>query len=314
MKKYKSLINTKKINVEKFKNNKTKIHLLDAKPLNATEIIYLFFNYFILIIWVMVIIFPVVTMIIASFNIFNPRYISLSPKTFQFGLDNFSYLFTNPRSLYLNWYLNTLLISFATMFLTVIFVALNGYAYSRFKFKGSKHSLSIIMLLQMIPATASLISLYIIVTLGKELKLDSRIMLVFIYSGGAIAGNTFIFKNYLDSISRELDDSAKIDGCGNWKLFTKILLPISKPMLSIIALWTFLIPFGDVILPKFTIVERHYTTLAVGLDTFINAEPKHVNVGAYSAGALLAAIPPFILFFISQKHIVGNLSDGAVKG
>ncbi|WP_033161180.1 sugar ABC transporter permease [[Mycoplasma] collis] len=314
MAKYKSFINDKEFDFEKLKNSKVKIHLLDQKPLTLSEMIYLFFNYLILIIWVGIIFFPVITMIIGSFNVFNPRYVSVSPNSFKFGLDNFAYLFTNPRSLYVKWYLNTISISIATMIITVIFVALNGYAYSRFKFKGSKHSLSVIMLLQMIPATASLISLYIIVTLGTELSIDPRIMLVLIYSGGAIAGNTFVFKNYLDSISRELDDSAKIDGCGNWKLFIKILLPISKPMLSIISLWTFLIPFGDVILPRFTIVDRAQTTLAVGLDSFINAEPKHINVGAYSAGALLASLPPFILFIVSQKNIVGGLSEGAVKG
>jgi arabinogalactan oligomer/maltooligosaccharide transport system permease protein len=101
------------------------------------------------------------------------------------------------------------------MIISTIFVALNGYAYSRFKFAGSKHSLSFVMLIQMIPATASLISLYVIVKMGTKIGIDPRIMLVLIYSGGAIAGNTFVLKGYLDSISRELDDSAKIDGCGN---------------------------------------------------------------------------------------------------
>ncbi|CAC13813.1 MALTODEXTRIN ABC TRANSPORTER PERMEASE PROTEIN MALD [Mycoplasmopsis pulmonis] len=314
MKSYKSLIKTQKLNLNKLTKVKTKIHLSDAKQLTFSEIIYLFFNYILLIFWALIIIFPVITMIVASFNVFNPRYVSLSPKTFTFGWDNFSYLFTSERSLYVNWYINTVVISLITMAITVVFVALNGYAYSRFRFTGSKHSLSVIMLLQMVPATASLISLYIIVTLGKEIKIDPRFILVLIYAGGAIAGNTFIFKGYLDSISKELDDSAKIDGCGNWKLFYKILLPISKPMLSIIALWTFLIPFGDVILPRFTITDLRQTTLAVGLDSFISTDPKHINAGAYSAGALLAAIPPFILFMVSQKNIVGNLGEGSVKG
>ncbi|WGI36747.1 sugar ABC transporter permease [Mesomycoplasma lagogenitalium] len=311
----KSKIKDKKIKTNAFKNSKIKIHTSDSKPLTLIEGIYLFFNYLLLLIWVFIILFPLVTMVLASFNTFNPRYISLSPDSFKFGFDNFVYLFQNERSLYVNWYINTIIIALSTMLITIVFVAFNGYAYSRFKFAGSKHSLSVIMLLQMIPATASLISLYIIVTLGRDsLGLDPRITLILIYSGGAIAGNTFVFKSYLDSISRELDDSAKIDGCGNWKLFTRILLPIARPMIAIIALWSFLIPFGDVILPKFTIADMKQTTLAVGLDSFISTEPKHINAGAYSAGALLASIPPFVLFMLSQRHIVGGLSEGAVKG
>ncbi|MBN3534896.1 sugar ABC transporter permease [Mycoplasma procyoni] len=311
----KSKLNLNKIKVNSFKQKRIKIHETDAKPLTVSEGIFLFFNYILLIIWTFIILFPVVTMILSSFNTFNPRYISLSPSTFKFGFDNFLYLFQSERSLYGWWYLNTLIIALATMLITVVFVAFNGYAYSRFKFAGSKHSLSLIMLLQMIPSTASLISLYIIVKLGQDgLGIDPRIMLVIIYAGGAVAGNTFVFKSYLDSVSRELDDSAKIDGCGNWTLFTKILVPIARPMIAIIALWSFLIPFGDVILPKFVIIDRAQTTLAVGLDSFITAEPKHINAGAYSAGALLASIPPFVLFMFSQRHIVGGLSDGAVKG
>ncbi|MGZ9414038.1 sugar ABC transporter permease [Mycoplasma sp. 1012] len=317
MRKYslKSRIPENKIKFENFKNKQTRIHTSDSKPLTVSEGIFLFFNYLILIVWTFVILFPVVSMILASFNTFNQKYLSLSPELYKFGFDNFTYLFTNVRSKYVNWYINTLAIAVSTMLITVIFVAFNGYAYSRFKFAGSKHSLSVIMLLQMIPSTASLISLYIIVALGRDsLGIDPRITLTIIYSGGAIAGNTFVFKSYLDSISRELDDSAKIDGCGNWKLFTKILLPVARPMIAIIALWSFLIPFGDVILPKFAITNRDQTTLAVGLDSFITAEDKEINVGAYSAGALLASIPPFVLFMFSQRHIVGGLSEGAVKG
>ncbi|UWD34186.1 sugar ABC transporter permease [Mesomycoplasma molare] len=311
----KSKIKHEKLKFSSFKNNQTRIHTSDSKPLTVAEGIFLFFNYILLIVWTLIILFPVVSMILASFNTFNPKYISLSPEFYKFGLDNFNYLFTSPRSKYTNWYLNTVLIALSTMLITVVFVAFNGYAYSRFKFAGSKHSLSVIMLLQMIPSTASLISLYIIVALGRDsFGIDPRVTLTIIYSGGAIAGNTFVFKSYLDSISRELDDSAKIDGCGNWTLFTKILLPVARPMIAIISLWSFLIPFGDVILPKFAITNLEQTTLAVGLDTFISTEDKEINVGAYSAGALLASIPPFVLFMFSQRHIVGGLSEGAVKG
>ncbi|TQC54772.1 sugar ABC transporter permease [Mycoplasmopsis cynos] len=284
----------------------------DAKPPTALEMIWLFFNYLILVFWAIIILFPIVSLIISSFNVANIRVIGL--QKFEFGFDNFEYLFTSDRSLFTTWYANTLIIAGMTSLISTVAVALNGYAYSRFKFTGSRHSLTIVMMLQLIPATSSLISLYILVKLGGTLGIPPIWMLVFIYSGGSIAGNTFMLKSYLDTISKELDDSGKIDGCNNWGLFFKILLPVIRPALIMVALWTFLTPFTDVILPKFVLIENDQKTLAVGLDAFINAEPKHINYGAYSAGSILATLPAFALFMYLQKYIVGGLSDGAVKG
>lgn len=293
------------------KNKKQKLYLLDSKPLTTFEFIKLIFLYLFLIFWSLIILFPVVSLIISSFNISNPRYVTTSP--FKSGLDNYSYLFNSGRSYFGTWYANTLMISISTMVITTIFVSFTGYAYSRFKFTGSRSSLGAIMLIQIIPVSASLISLYVIVKIGKKIGIDPRIMLILVYSGQAIAGNTFVLKTYLDGVSTELDDAAKIDGCGNWKLFVRIIMPIVKPMLAIIALWSFLTPFNDVILPKYVIYNLKHTTLPVGLDSFLNADPKHINAGAYSAGAILAAVPPFVLFMYLQRFIVSGLSAGAVK-
>ncbi|APJ38092.1 sugar ABC transporter permease [Mycoplasmopsis pullorum] len=284
----------------------------DAKPPTPMEIIWLFFNYLILIFWALIVLFPIVSLLVSAFNINNVKIISLTP--FKFGWDNFAYLFTSPRSRFLKWYANTLFIAVLTMVISTVCVALNGYAYSRFKFAGSRNSLTLVMMLQMIPATASLISLYIVVRLGNNIGLSSVLMLVVIYSGGSIAGNTFMLKSYLDTISHELDDSAKVDGCNNWGLFFKILIPVIRPALIMVALWSFLTPFTDVILPKFILIDIDDKTLAIGLDTFITAEEKQVNAGAYAAGSLLASIPAFALFMYLQRYIIGGLSDGAVKG
>ncbi|UUM19751.1 MULTISPECIES: sugar ABC transporter permease [unclassified Mycoplasma] len=284
----------------------------DTKAPTPMEILFLFINYLVLIFWAIIILFPVFSLITASFNVNNPRIIAIVP--FKFGLDNFNYLFTSPRSLFGTWYKNTLLIAGLTMIFATSGVALNAYAYSRFKFAGSKYSLAIIMLLQMIPATSSLITLFIIVKMGTALGANPVYMLIVIYTGGAISSNTFMLKSYLDTVSSELDDSGKVDGCTNWGLFFKILLPVIRPSLIMVALWSFLIPFTDVILPRFVLFENETKTLAVGLLTLIETEPKHINFGAYLAGSLLASIPAFALFMYLQKFIVGGLSEGAVKG
>ncbi|ADE19478.1 ABC transporter permease subunit [Mycoplasma crocodyli] len=322
---YKSSLQNKVVSDNHYKKKRIKLNQSDTKPPTAFEIIWLFFNYIFLIFWAIIILFPVVSLIASSFNVQNFRYVTLTP--FKFGLDNFKYLFIPfgepvefmgpgivSKSHFTNWYINTILIAILTTIVSTTFVALNGYAYSRFKFAGSKHSLTIIMMVQMIPATSSLICLYMVVKMGGSLGVPPVIMLVIIYSGQAITGNTFMLKGYLDTVSAELDDSAKVDGCNNWGLFFKILVPVIKPTLVMTSLWSFLIPFTDVILPKFVIYDLKNTTLAVGLDSFLSAEAKQINAGAYAAGALLATVPAFCLFMYLQRFIVGGLSEGAVKG
>ncbi|AWX70021.1 sugar ABC transporter permease [Mycoplasmopsis anatis] len=300
------------VNEKKLQPKRISFNDSDSKPPTPIEIVWIFINYAILLFWSLIVLFPIVSLIISAFNVQNTRIISIYP--FKFGLDNFKYLFYNERSLFLTWYKNTIIIAVLTMIISTVFVALNGYAYSRFKFAGSKHSLTIIMLLQMIPATSSLICLYILVGLGESIGIDPKIMLVLIYSGGAVASNTFMLKSYLDTLSTELDDSGKVDGCSNWGLFFKILVPVIRPALIMVALWSFLTPFTDVILPKFVLRTQSERTLAVGLDTFLNTDPKYVNAGAYGAGSILASLPAFCLFMYLQRYIVGGLSDGAVKG
>ncbi|WP_036452613.1 sugar ABC transporter permease [Mycoplasma buteonis] len=308
---YKFTFDNVKVSPERLAPKRIKFNESDTKPPTAPEIIWLFFNYVILVGWAIVILFPIVSLIIAAFNTSNPRYISLTP--FKFGFDNLVYLFTSEKSHFGTWYLNTFIIAIATSIISTVAVALNGYAYSRFKFAGSKHSLTVIMLIQMIPATSSLIVLYMLVTLGNSIKIPPIVVLIFIYAGGAIAGNTFMVKSYLDTVSTELDDSAKVDGCGNWGVFFKVLIPVILPALIMVALWSFLIPFTDIILPQFVLADITNTTLAVGLQSFLNNQ-QDVQAGAYAIGTILASIPPFILFMYLQKYIVGGLSDGAVKG
>ncbi|EFF41254.1 ABC transporter permease subunit [Mycoplasmopsis alligatoris] len=322
---YNSKLQSRVVDQNHYKQRRIKLNQSDTKPPTPFEIVWLFFNYVFLIAWALIILFPIVSLIVSSFNVYNYRYVSLTP--FTFGFDNFRYLFIpfgepvefmgtgiTSKSYFLRWYGNTLFIAALTTIVSTAFVALNGYAYSRFRFAGSKHSLTIIMMIQMIPATSSLICLYMVVQMGGSLGVSPIFMLVIIYSGQAITGNTFMLKSYLDTVSTELDDSAKVDGCSNWGLFFKILIPVIKPTLVMTALWSFLIPFTDVILPKFVIFELKDTTLAVGLDTFLSTEAKQINAGAYAAGALLAALPAFALFMYLQRYIVGGLSEGAVKG
>jgi arabinogalactan oligomer/maltooligosaccharide transport system permease protein len=112
-----------------------------------------------------------------------------------------------------------------------------GYAFSRYRFKGKKASLFTIMIIQMIPTLAALTVFYVLYVMLKDnFGISGKTVLIIIYVGGGMAGNTFIMKGYMDSISQEIDEAAKIDGLSNLKIFIKIIIPLSKPMIALIIL------------------------------------------------------------------------------
>lgn len=265
-----------------------------------------------LFIWAAIILVPLVIMVVSSFNGNQGQYISMTGD-FVFSVNNFKYLFEKTQ--FLRWVVNTLKIATATTILTLIFVSFTGYAYSRFRFKGKKASLITIMLVQIIPAFAGITAYYAIHTIisGVVPVFSRPMMLILIYSGGAIAGNTFILKGYLDSISQELDEAARIDGCSNFQVYRLIIMPLARPMLAIIALQCFIGPFLDYMMPKILLTNPADYTLATGLFTLIS-DVRNMNQPAFAAGGFLSAIPVMLLFLFLQDELVGGLSSGAVKG
>lgn len=296
-----------------FKKKKNKdLYLSDLQPLTAAGKVALTISYLILFIWAAIILVPLVIMVVSSFNGNQGQYISMTGD-FVFSVNNFKYLFEKTQ--FLRWVVNTLKIATATTILTLIFVSFTGYAYSRFRFEGKKASLITIMLVQIIPAFAGITAYYAIHTIvsGVVPVFSRPMMLILIYSGGAIAGNTFILKGYLDSISQELDEAARIDGCSNFQVYRLIIMPLARPMLAIIALQCFIGPFLDYMMPKILLTNPADYTLATGLFTLIS-DVRNMNQPAFAAGGFLSAIPVMLLFLFLQDELVGGLSSGAVKG
>ncbi|EEI86484.1 ABC transporter, permease protein [Anaerococcus lactolyticus ATCC 51172] len=296
-----------------FKKKKNKdLYLSDLQPLTAAGKVALTLSYLILFIWAAIIVVPLVIMVVSSFNGNQGQYISMTGD-FVFSVNNFKYLFEKTQ--FLRWVVNTLKIATATTILTLIFVSFTGYAYSRFRFRGKKASLITIMLVQIIPAFAGITAYYAIHTIisGVVPVFSRTMMLILIYSGGAIAGNTFILKGYLDSISQELDEAARIDGCSNFQVYRLIIMPLARPMLAIIALQCFIGPFLDYMMPKILLTNPADYTLATGLFTLIS-DVRNMNQPAFAAGGFLSAIPVMLLFLFLQDELVGGLSSGAVKG
>ncbi|MCT4544929.1 MAG: sugar ABC transporter permease [Vallitalea sp.] len=295
-----------------FKKKSKQIYLSDKQPLTFMGKIGILVSYLVLVWWSLMIVLPISQIVISSFNGKQTKEIILN-KGFEFSLKNFNYLFN--ETLYTRWMINTLHISIVTAILTVIIISFTGYAYSRYHFKGKKLSLMVIMLIQTIPTFAGITAYFTMYSIISDITLvfTRQMMLILIYAGGGIAGNTFILKGYLDSISTELDDAAKIDGCSSMKIYRLIIMPIARPMLAIIGLWSFIGPFMDYLLPKVLLTSPKDYTLAAGLFTLVNDE-RTKNQPAFTAGALLTAVPIVILFLALQKQLVSGLSKGATKG
>ena len=295
-----------------FKNKKNDLYLSDKQPLTVGGKIALGVSYAFLILWAIMVIVPIAQIVISSFNGAQVNRLIIGGE-FSFSLKHFKTLFED--TLYLKWMANTLFVSITTAILVILIVSFTGYAYSRYRFKGKKASLMTVMLIQTIPTFAGITAYFTMYSIASDIMpgLTRQMMLILIYAGGGIAGNTIILKGYLDSISTELDDAAKIDGCSSMKIYRLIIMPIARPMLAIIGLWSFIGPFGDYLLPKVLLNSSADYTLAAGLQTLITDE-RTINQPAFTAGALLTAIPIVILFIVLQKQLVSGLSNGATKG
>ncbi|MGG3438463.1 maltodextrin ABC transporter permease MdxG [Bacillus subtilis] len=265
-------------------------------------------TYFFLTLLSIVIIYPLLITASSAFRVGNSAAFQLDFSG-SWTLGHFKRLFD--ETLYLNWYSNTLVIALSVMVLQVMIVTLAGYSYSRYRFAGRKKSLVFFLIIQMVPTMAALTAFYVLAMLIGAL--DQYWFLTAIYIGGGIPMNTWLMKGYFDTVPREIDEAARIDGAGHLRIFASIVLPLVKPMLAVQALWAFMAPFGDYLLAKFLLRSPERLTIAVGLQSFIS-NPQQQKVALFAAGAILAALPICVLFFFLQKNFVSGLTAGGTKG
>lgn len=267
-----------------------------------------FFTYFYMVTLSVVILYPLLITCLTAFKDSEVQAFTLN-FTGPWTLNNFSELFS--ATLYGRWYLNTLVISFFTMVIQVAVVTLAGYTYSRYNFAGKKWSLTFFLVVQMVPTMAALTAFYV---LGMLINgLDHYWYLTLIYIGGGIPMNTWLMKGYFDTVPYDFDESAKLDGAGNFTIFWKIVMPLVKPMIAVQALWACMGPFGDFMTAKYLLREDANLTVAVGLQQFIQ-DPKDQQVALFATGAILIAVPICALFFYLQKYFVTGLTAGGAKG
>lgn len=276
-----------------------------------SRFIRLFGTYLVLATVMIMIIYPLLWTIGASFNPGNSL-VSTSIIPENPTLEHFRELFAGEGSLqYVQWYKNSIKVSVFTMLGTVISVSFTAYAFSRFRFRGRKNGLTLFLLLQMIPQFSALVALYVLAQmLGM---MNSHWLLILLYIGGQIPMNTYLMKGYMDSIPVELDESARIDGASNTRIFLQIIMPLARPMLAVVAMNGFTGPLGDFILSSTILRSAEYYTLPIGLYNLVN-EVQGASYTTFAAGAILISIPIAIVFLLLQKNFVSGLTTGGTKG
>ncbi len=227
---------------------------------------------------------------------------------------NFQELFARP---FWRWFSNSMIVGISASVGTVFLTAMSAFVYSRMRFRGRQLSLLGLLLLQMLPQFLAIVALFLImIELGRffpEIGLNSLGGLILIYLGGALGLNTWLMKGFFDSVPKELDESAKVDGASHAQIFFTIILPLVKPILAIVALFSFIIALNDFLVQSVLLTSEEVYTLPVGLYLFIDQD-YGARWGPFAAGALITAIPVVLLFLSLQRYIVSGLTAGSVKG
>lgn len=242
---------------------------------------------------------------------------SIFPAAGDWSFNNYVTLFTNSKTPFANWWINTFIIAFATAALQTIFVLMTAYALSRLRFNGRKGIMKLMLILGMFPGfLGMLVIYYILELLGLNTSIYS---LIIVYVAGS-AMSYYVAKGFFDTIPRALDEAVLIDGGSKNTVFWKIILPLSKPIIIYTILVSFTGPWGDFMFGNYIAnaagLPDTGKTVAVGLQSLASAaggsDPK--MYGPFCAGAVLVSIPITALFFWLQRYYVEGIAGGAVKG
>jgi ABC-type maltose transport system permease subunit len=260
--------------------------------------------------------FPVVWIFSASINPSN----SLANQTLipaNMTFENYRNLLSSDIFPFSVWMWNSLRLAVITTLLGVMMTAMAAYAFSRFRFRGRRSLLQSLLLIQVFPNFLNMVALFVILRqLGEYvpwLALNTHGGLLLLYLGGILGVNTWLAKGYFDSIPRDLDEAATVDGASHWQTFWLVILPLVRPILVVIGLLIFISTYSEYVLARIMLQSSDQYTLAVGLSLFIQNQYAN-RWGIFAAGSLVGAIPIVVIFLIFQRYLVGGLTAGGVKG
>lgn len=256
--------------------------------------------------------FPVIWVVKMAFTPGQAFSLSLAPS--DITLANFSAVVSTTtasgETLFLHQLFNSIVVSTATASVGVVLSTTAAYAFSRWAFPGRDGIMATFLLTQMFPSVVMAIPLYIL--LDSLHLLDSLTGLVLVYSTTCVPFSTWNMKGYFDTIPRELEEAAMMDGASRWTTFTRVILPLARPAIAVTALFSFMSAWNEFILAATLMGDERSYTLPVVLNGYVGE--FGAEWGRFAAGAILVSIPVTLLFFILQKQLVEGLTAGGVKG
>jgi len=261
--------------------------------------------------------FPIVFIISAALNPSGTMNTAeLFPK--NISMTNFDALFSDTARPYLTWYKNSMIIAGSGALASVFIGACAAYAFSRMRFIGRRPGLFALLLLQMFPALLAFVALYVtFVRVGNILPaigINTSAGLILAYLGGAMGANVWLLKGYFDTVPRELDEAAKVDGASHARIFFTMTLRLVMPILVTVFMLSFVGLFGEFLLASIFLRDVDSQTLGVGLWSMMNVTgDRNKYFGQFCAGAMLASLPVVLLYLGFQKQLVGGLTQGSVK-
>ena len=288
---------------------KERFQPLHGRRLFVNVLVHIFLS-ILAFIWVI----PIIWIVLTSLRAEKGSYVNtFFPKSYTLG--NYVKLFTDTSILnFPKMFTNTLIIAIFTCIISTIFVLSVSYCMSRLRFKFRKTYMNMAMILTLFPGFMSMIAVYYIL---KAFNLTEgsmiRVSLILVYSACSGLG-FYIAKGFFDTIPKSLDEAALIDGATRWQIFTKITIPLSKPIIIYTVLTSFIGPWVDFIFAKVICrANQDQYTVAIGLWNMLQKEYIHSWYTCFAAGAVVVSVPIAILFVIMQRNYVEGMS-GAVKG
>lgn len=239
---------------------------------------------------------------VAETNTNTMTSLSIVPFGNGIGAGNFKKLFSETD--FLRWFTNSFLIAICSTAGTLIVCTTCAYIFSRFRFYCKKGMLTILFVLQIIPSFISMIAMYYV--LYRIGGLNTIWGLVLVYIAGNIPYNVWLVKNYMDTLPRNMDEAAIMEGATALGVFLKVIIPAVRPMIVFLAITSFTAPWLDFIFPKLLLRSQSKQTVALGLYNLYNAQG---DFSTFCAGAVFICIPFFLFFLATQKMLVESMSQ-----
>lgn len=234
--------------------------------------------------------------------------ISLNIDFSALNFDNYALLLDGKEGIYLSWYFNSVVITVVHTLLSLLLTSMVGYGLAMYNFKGKNAVFIIVLVVMMIPVEILILPLYELSISTDLIDTYLGVILPFVVAPMSI----FFFRQYAQSLPRELLDAGRIDGCGEFKIFFQIMLPLMKPAFGAMGILQAMFSWNNFVWPLIVLRSNDMLTLPIGLQSLIT--PYGNNYDILFPGAVMSVIPIIILFILNQKAFISGLTVGGVKG